>query len=165
MFLRVLANRPFQVTMGLALLYCLGVELLDADTLKRTLDSARIGFALCAFLVCASRGWQAFRRGTFDNVDQFSFGMATVWGVILLQAIYVPLSRNDVLPDWADRLQIPSMLPYLFVIAAVFFLVPIGNRSATVPFRSMWFMMGSAALGGAAIATALILGVKSAVGF
>jgi hypothetical protein len=169
MWQRLLANRPLQVTLALAALYLLGLLAIDTGELKRLLDGARIGFAASAFFICASRGWQAFMRGSFDNVDQFSFGMTTVWGVVLLQAVYVPLSRADEPPGWFlwldNRLQIPSLLPFLFIIAAAFFLIPIGNRSATVPFRSMWFMIGASALGGAAAAAAVILGLKNALGF
>lgn len=162
-FRQMLSQRATHIALGLMVLFFVLSIVVPVDTLKRVMDAGRLGFALAVSALCVVPAAYVFRDGAKTRADQVTVAIALVWVVITAQALWIPINREAGLPDWFPREQVSALLPYLYMISAAFFLIPIGNGREDLPTGNWPLIAGAAALGGLAIGLALGLGVSSSV--
>lgn len=159
--MQLLRQKATLVALALALIFIAAATLLPPDRLKQIMDAGRFGFALIVALVCSIAAWESFRDGAREGGEQVTIAIALLWTVVTLQALWVPAQRDFGLPAWVLALPINALIPYLYMISAAFFLIPIGNRKSTVPARNWQLLFGAGIVGGIAIGLMLGLGISS----
>lgn len=148
------------VAIGLLVLYVVMATVTPPEHLKRFMDAGRFGFALTVALVCARPAFEVFRQGARDRGDQVTVAVFLVWAVTTFAGAWIPANRELPWPEWFPNDQITAIIPYLYMISAAFFLIPIGNGSRDLPTGNWPVIAAAAAVGGTAVGFMLGMGVS-----
>lgn len=156
----LLRQRTTHIAIALLLGFMVLAAIVPPEPLKQSLDYGRAGFALSVFVVCILPAFRVFREGAKNPSDQITVAITLLWFVITFQSFWIPINRDAPLPPWVPRDAISALVPYLYMISAAFFLIPIGNIRETP--SGNWPMIAAAgALGGLVIGLALGFGINS----
>lgn len=151
-------QRATWIAVGLLAAYLILAIVTPPEHLKRWMDAGRFGFALTVTIVCLRPALEVFRRGARDRGDQVVVAVALVWGLITLQALWIPANRELSFPTGFPTEQISALFPYLFMVSATFFLIPIGNGSRDLPAGNWPLIAMAGAVGGTAVGFMLGIG-------
>lgn len=146
-----LRQRATLTAIGLIMAFLILATVTPPEHLKRWMDAGRFGFAMTVAIVCARPAVEVFHHGAKDRGDQVIVAVFLVWALITAQAIWIPISREVALPVWFPETQVSAVFPYLFMVSAAFFLVPIGNGSKDLPTGNWPLIAVAGAIGAGAM--------------
>lgn len=159
-----LRHRATWTAFGLLLAYVLLALVTPPEHLKRLMDAGRFGFALAVAIVCTRPTLEVFRDGVQQRSDQVVVAVWLVWVVTTFAALWIPANRELTFPEWAPTEQITALIPYLYMISAAFFLIPIGNGREDLPAGNWPLIFAAALIGAASVGAMFGFGLGRAFG-
>lgn len=159
------SQRSAWIAVGLLVIYVAVAAITPPEYLKRLMDAGRFGFALAVTIVCARPAFDVMKYGARERSDQVVVAVWLVWAVTTFAALWIPMNREIVdMPSWVPRDQITALIPYLYMISAAFFLIPIGNGREDLPAGNWPMILVAAVVGAAAVGTMFGFGLGRAFG-
>lgn len=160
---KILHNELFRLTVLVLVLFLISTVVLDALTLKRYLDGARVGIFVVLFCVTAGTAWRLFWSGSDEYGERVAINMALMAFVVLFGALWVPVKREmpQYFPDWIVPGYIDCFLVLGVCIYGIGFLMPIGRSIGVAAPRNMWLLFIAGALGLFCAGLMVGLGIQS----
>lgn len=159
-----LRHRAIWAAFGLLLAYILLALVTPPEHLKRIMDAGRFGFALAVAIICTRPTLDVFRNGVQQRSDQVVVAVWLIWVVTTFAAVWIPANRELTFPGWVPTAQISAAIPYLYMVSAAFFLIPIGNGREDLPAGNWPLIFMAGVIGGAAVGLMFGLGIGSLIG-
>lgn len=161
---RILLNKAVWIALGILTTFTICSILIPENRFKLYLDAARVGvWAVVWFITLKVALQTMFSANHRTGGDILGVAINMTAGIILLQALWIPFKRELAIPwglpqnfrDVTDQLVVLG-----FLVAGVFYLMPIGNTIGVTPPRNYWFLLAAGVVGSLVAGVMIGLGLQ-----